>query len=132
MNAVDTNVLVRLLMADDTSQTAAARALFESSPIWIGKTVLLETVWVLRSAFDLDEKSIARVLSWLVTIRGVAVEDEFAVLEALRLVGQGLEFADALHVASRPAGIAFQSFDLKFVKRAKLAGVRNISTVSGT
>jgi predicted nucleic-acid-binding protein len=131
MNAVDTNVLVRLLMADHASQTAAARALFESSPVWIGKTVLLETVWVLRSAFDLDEKSIAEVISWLVTIRGVTVEDEFAVREALRLVVQGLEFADALHVASRPAGAIFQSFDQKFVKRARLAGVRNISTVSG-
>jgi predicted nucleic-acid-binding protein len=132
MNAVDTNILVRLLMADDPRQTAAARALFESSPVWIAKTVLLETVWVLRSAFGLDEKSIAVVLSWLVTIRGVSIEDELAVLEALKLTGQGLEFAGALHAASRPAGVAFQSFDRKFVKRAKLAGVRNIVTVSGT
>jgi len=91
---------------------------FESS--WIGKTVLPETVWALRSAFDLDEKSIAGVICWLVTIRGVTVE-----------VAQGLEFADALHVASRPAGAGFRSFDQKFVERATLADVRNISTVSG-
>lgn len=132
MNAVDTNVLVRLLTADDAKQTAAAKALFESGPVWIGKTVLLETAWVLRSTFELDEKSIAEVISQLVTVRGVSVEDESAVLEALKLVAQGLEFADALHVTSRPAEAAFQSFDQKFVKRAKLAGIRNISTVSGT
>ena len=42
MTAVDTNVVVRLLTGDDPAQEAAARALFESGPIWIAKTVLLE------------------------------------------------------------------------------------------
>ena len=48
MIAVDTNVLVRLLTGDEPEQAAAARRLFASEAIWIGKTVLLETGWVLR------------------------------------------------------------------------------------
>ncbi|HVY91548.1 MAG TPA: type II toxin-antitoxin system VapC family toxin [Bryobacteraceae bacterium] len=130
MNAVDTNILVRLLTADDVRQTAAARALFQSGPIWIGKTVLLETAWVLRSAYGLDEREIAETVARLLTVPGVIVEDDSAVLQAMQLVIHGLEFADALHLTSRPAGAGFQSFDEKFVKRAKHAGVRNISTVS--
>lgn len=111
-------------------QTSAARALFQSGPIWIGKTVLLETAWVLRSAYGLDERKIAETVSRLSTVPGVIVEDESAVLEAMQLVIHGVEFADALHLTSRPAGAGFQTFDEKFVKRAKHAGVRNISTVS--
>lgn len=54
MIAVDTNVLVRLLTADDPKQLAAARSLFASDPIWVAKTVLLETGWVLRSLYGFE------------------------------------------------------------------------------
>jgi len=47
--AVDTNVVVRLLVNDDERQAAVARRLFESDEIWIGVTVLLEAAWVLES-----------------------------------------------------------------------------------
>ena len=55
MIAVDTNVLVRLLTGDDLKQAAAARSLFAAGPIWIAKTVLLETAWVLRSLYGFEE-----------------------------------------------------------------------------
>ena len=50
MIAVDTNVVVRLLAQDDPKQ-AAARTLFAAGPIWIAKTVLLETEWELRTVY---------------------------------------------------------------------------------
>jgi hypothetical protein len=50
-SAVDTNVLVRLLTQNDHKQSAAARSLFASGPIWIAKTVLLETGRVLNLLF---------------------------------------------------------------------------------
>ncbi len=58
MIAVDTNVLVRLLTGDDHKQAAAARFVFENNPIWIAKTVLLETSWVLRSLYGFEESAI--------------------------------------------------------------------------
>ena len=58
MVAVDTNVLVRLLTGDDSRQETAARSLFAREPIWIAKTVLLETGWVLRSLYGFEESSI--------------------------------------------------------------------------
>jgi predicted nucleic-acid-binding protein len=48
--AVDTNVIVRLLTQDDRKQAAAAAAIFATEDVWIAKTVLLETAWVLKSA----------------------------------------------------------------------------------
>lgn len=53
MVAVDTNVLVRLLVNDDARQARRARALFEREEIFISPTVLLESEWVLRSAYGL-------------------------------------------------------------------------------
>jgi hypothetical protein len=49
---------------------------------------------------------------------------------ALTLVGQGLEFTDALHLSNIPDGIGFASFDEALVKRATRAGVAGVSSLS--
>ncbi len=54
MVAIDTNVLVRLLTGDDKTQYNASRKLFDDGIIFISDSVLLETEWVLRAAFDLS------------------------------------------------------------------------------
>ena len=131
MTAVDTNVLVRLLTGDDPKQEAAARSLFAAGPIWIAKTVLLETGWVLRSLYGFDEGAIRDAFMKLLGLQNVHAEDEESVAAALALTEQGIEFADAMHLCSRPPGSNFVSFDHAFVRRAKRAGVRDISGVSG-
>ncbi|MBI3210938.1 MAG: type II toxin-antitoxin system VapC family toxin [Candidatus Solibacter usitatus] len=107
MIAVDTNVLVRLLTGDDPVQAAAARSLFASGPIWIAKTVLLETVWVLRRLYGFEVDTIQAALRRLLGLKNVHAEDESAVAAALELTARGMEFADALHVHSRPRGAVF-------------------------
>jgi predicted nucleic-acid-binding protein len=58
MIAVDTNVLVRLLTEDDPDQAKRAARLFGENEIFIPKTVMLETEWVLRHAYGVDRKGI--------------------------------------------------------------------------
>ena len=53
MRAVDTKVLVRPVTRDDAKQTAAAEA-FVSRGAWVSHLVLLETVWVFDSVFELE------------------------------------------------------------------------------
>jgi predicted nucleic-acid-binding protein len=129
MTAVDTNVLVRLLTADHPEQAAAARSVFSSGPVWVAKTVLLETAWVLRSLYGFEERMIRDAFSKLLGLDNLQVEDEPAVASALALTDHGIEFADALHLSSRPAGVAFVSFDRSFVRRAQRAGAPAVSTV---
>ena len=129
MVAVDTNVLVRTLTGDDRKQSEAARALFAAGPIWIAKTVLLETAWVLRSLYGFENAQIRDALTRLLGLHSVHVEDEWSIAAALALAAQGVELADALHLSSRPPGVAFVSFDRTFVQRAKRAGVARISAV---
>jgi predicted nucleic-acid-binding protein len=130
MTAVDTNVVVRLLTGDDPKQAAAARALFASEPIWIAKTVLLETGWVLRSLYGFEESAIRDAFIKLLGLKNVQIEDESSVAAALALTAHGIEFADALHVSSKPPGAAFVSFDQAFVRRAMRAGIAGVSGVA--
>jgi predicted nucleic-acid-binding protein len=130
MTAVDTNVLVRLLTDDDRQQAAMSRSLVESESVWIAKTVLLETEWVLRGACGFDKGAIHEAFTRLLGLRNVHVEDEPAVAAALALTVHGIEFADALHLASRPRGASFVSFDRSFVRRATRAGVGSVYIVA--
>jgi predicted nucleic-acid-binding protein len=132
MIAVDTNVLVRLLTGDDPEQEAIAHSLFASESVWIAKTVLLEASWVLRSLYGFDEAAICKVFLKLLGLRNVYAEDESSVAAALALVAEGVEFADALHFASRPQGAKFCSFDKVFIRNAKRAGAQDLADVSET
>lgn len=59
MIALDTNVVVRLLVDDDPIQTRRARKLLETRSALVLPTVLLETEWVLRGAYGIGRPAIA-------------------------------------------------------------------------
>jgi len=130
MTAVDTNVVVRLLTGDDPKQAAAARSLFAAGPIWIAKTVLLETSWVLKSVYGLEDGPVRDALTKLVGLKNVHAEDKPSIAAALALTAHGIELADALHLTSRPPGAAFVSFDRSFVRRANRAGADSVGVLS--
>ena len=127
MRSVDTNIVVRFLARDDEHQFRLANATLQSGDVWIAKTVLLETEWVLRSRYRLSPGEVHLALSELLGLPGMAIEDPRNVAYALELFGHGLEFADALHLASRPDGASFITFDEALVRRAKKAGATRVS-----
>jgi len=129
MLAADTNVLVRMLAADDARQHAEATTLFVNGEIWIAKTVLLETVWVLRKEYGFEHRVVGDAVGKLLGLSNVHVEDEESVLAALSLMGSGIDFADAIHLCSKPRGCTFVSFDKALVKRAKRAGLTGVSGI---
>jgi predicted nucleic-acid-binding protein len=130
MTAADTNILVRFLTEDDQEQAAAARRLFAAGPVWLSKTVLLETAWVLRSIYGFEEAEIRQAFVKLLGLPNVHAEDARAVAAALALAAQGVELADAVHLSSRPAGAAFATFDKALARRARRAGENGISVLS--
>ncbi|SPE28629.1 Twitching motility protein PilT [Candidatus Sulfopaludibacter sp. SbA3] len=130
MTAVDTNILVRLLVEDDAKQAAEARAILAAGPVWIAKTVFLETAWVLGRLYGLDRGAVRDAFDTLLGLENVQVEDEPAVAEALALMAHGIDFADAFHLSSRPPGVLFVSFDRSLVRRAQKAGVQRVAEVA--
>jgi len=119
MIAVNTNVLVRFFVRDNAEQSARAAALIQQEEIWISKTVLLETEWVLRSLYGFSPQSVAEALRRLAGLGTVLLEDELAVAKALDWLSRGLDFADALHLASVGNAKQFATFDRKLAKQAK-------------
>lgn len=51
MIAFDTCILVRFLADDDKEQADSAEVLLADNTVFLPKTVLLETEWVLRSRY---------------------------------------------------------------------------------
>jgi predicted nucleic-acid-binding protein len=132
MTAVDTNLVVRLLTQDDRKQAAIASAVFATEEVWIAKSVLLETAWVLETVYGFGATAIRGALLLLLGLPNVRMEDEEAVARAIDLIAKGLDFADALHLVSRPAGVSrlagvrFVSFDKALVRRAQRADVVDV------
>jgi len=120
-------MLVRLLTGDDPEQAAASRVVFADGPVWIAKTVMLEAERVLRSAYGFERGPVREAFTGLPGLSNVQVEDAATVARALELMRHGVDFSDALHWNSRPAGVSFVSFDKEFVRRAKRAGAKGVS-----
>ncbi len=121
MVAVDTNVLVRLLTGDDAGQTKRAAALFKKETIFIPKTVLLETEWVLRRLYRLECGVVMSAFHQLSGLPNVGLEQPLVVAQALRWCEAGMDFADALHLASSHPASKFATFDGQMKKVAPTA-----------
>ena len=105
MPALDTNVLVRYVVQDDTAQLAAAKRLItrcveEGQSIFVPVTVVLELEWVLRASFGYAKEDVLQVLSSLFSAAELILESERALEVALQLYREGsADFADCLHIA---------------------------------
>ena len=127
MPAVDTNILVRFITRDNEEQAQRARRVLLTGGVWISKTVILETEWVLRDAYGYDRGAMYEAFSSLLGLPGIHVEDEPGITRAMELFRAGLDLADALHVASRPAGVAFVTFDRQLISRSARAAVPDVT-----
>jgi predicted nucleic-acid-binding protein len=124
LRAVDTNVLVRLIVDDDPAQADAAQRAMASESVFVPKTVVLELEWVLRSVYELSSTTIATVIEGLLSAADVLVEDATAISRAVAWFKDGLDLADALHLASSSHVGAFITFDAAMRRRAAAMGVR--------
>ena len=82
MRAVDTNVLVRILVQDDPDQMAAAER-FVSRGAWVSHVVLAEAVWVLEITYGRTRHQIATIVEGLLSHGDLAIQDPEVVHDAL-------------------------------------------------
>ena len=128
MIALDTNVLARYYVASSDApsqkQSAAARKLLESGKsLFVSKTVVLELEWVLRGYYKSPTQDVLAVLTHLLGMPNLQVEDRVAVELATVALGDGFDFADALHHASSRHCSSVATFDdKKFARRASAKG----------
>lgn len=114
MQAVDTNLLVRLIVRDEPAQLAAAEA-FVARGAWVSHLVLVETVWVLDAVYRRTPGQIAAAVRLLLDHRQLTLQDADIVEAALqRFRGRAApDFSDCLvvEVARRAGHLPLGSFD---------------------
>ncbi|MBY0271422.1 MAG: type II toxin-antitoxin system VapC family toxin [Burkholderiales bacterium] len=126
MIALDTNVVVRFLVNDEAAQARRARALIKTNAVFVPMTVLLETEWVLRGGYGLPRAEVVRLLRALLGLPDLVMEDPQRIARALDWHEEGIDFADALHLASSSGAERFTTFDQKLVKAAKKLDVTKV------
>lgn len=119
MIAVDTNVLVRYLAGDDDAQRTRVLRLFEEELLFVPVTVLLEAEWVLRAIYRLRPNRIMKGFEALAGVQTVTLQSRQEVLRAIAWCSGGLDFADALHLATAREATRLLTLDRAFIKRSK-------------
>lgn len=128
MIAIDTNVLVRALIDDPSApkQSKLAQNLVaEAGGAWVSQVVLVETVWVLESAYRFDRADILSALETLGRYPGIELEAYERVDRALSLYSDGhTDFADCLILAGAlERRLILHTFDRKL---GRLHGAKEI------
>lgn len=121
MIALDTNVLVRVLVDDPDAArqcTAARRLVAAADTLWLPLIVTAETLWVLHRSYKLPKPAIAAALGELLAHPRYRLESEALLRAALaHFIASPIEFGDALALASsEAAGALLHSFDRKLGK----------------
>jgi predicted nucleic-acid-binding protein len=118
--AIDTNLLVRLVTDDDPDQARrAAVAIDACEACFVPLTVSLELEWVLRGAYRLSTEAVVDAFEGLLGVRHLHFEQEPTVRSALALLRQGLDFADALHLLSSGSCAVLLSFDRALIHQVE-------------
>jgi predicted nucleic acid-binding protein len=127
MAALDTNVVIRLMVGDEARQARAAERLVATEPCTVSMSVLMECEWVLRACYALQSPEIEASLRDLLTLENISAADSVLAQRVLDAYAKGLDFADALHAAQCPDGERFVTFDKLLARGASKAGLRGVT-----
>jgi len=116
--AIDTNIIVRIAVEDDPQQTEAAQRLLVSEHCYVAASVVLESVWVLKNVYKQGIPEISRLLQGVLDSQTLTVERADDVQTALNWYVAGLDFADAMHLATADKCRLLATFDRSFVRNA--------------
>ena len=121
MRAVDTNLLVRLLVRDDATQVTTAEAFVENGA-WVSHLVLVETLWVLDAVYERSAAQIAKAIKLLLNHNSLTLQDADVVASALESyqARPSLGFSDCmvLEIARKAGHLPLGTFDKGLAKLA--------------
>ena len=115
---IDTNILIRLIVDDNQSDTA--RSVFNNADsVTIPTHVFCEFIWVLRSKYSAKSNHIAQVIRDFLNAKKV-ICDNAEISAGLEMLEAGGDFADGVNAYSgmlmAPPRSVFVSFDKQAVQ----------------
>jgi predicted nucleic-acid-binding protein len=119
MRAVDTNVLVRLLVRDDLDQVKVAES-FIAPGAWVSHLVLAEALWVLDAVYQRTAEHIAAAVDRLLNHKELTIQDAEVVANALEQFKKrpslGFTACLVLEIARKAGHIPLGTFDRNLSK----------------
>jgi predicted nucleic-acid-binding protein len=126
MRAVDTNLLVRLLVRDDAAQVKAAEE-FVAGGAWVSQLVLAETIWVLDAVHERSAAQLAAAVEMLLNHEQLTIQEADVVQRALEQfrARPALGFSDCLvlEIARKAGHVPLGTFDRAL---SKLEGTQRV------
>ena len=126
MRAVDTNILVRLVVRNDPAQVHAAEE-FIAGGAWVSHLVLAETAWVLDAVYERTAQQIGTAVDMLLNHKELTLQDAEVVASALENFRKRplLGFSDCLvvEIARKAGNLPLGTFDRDL---AKVDGVQRL------
>ena len=114
MRAVDTNVVVRLIVRDQPKQAAAADDCVAKGA-WVSLLALAETTWVLSAVYDRRPEEIAAAIELLLAHQHLTLQDPDIVSAALAHFSKkpALSYSDCLlrEIARKAGHLPLSTFD---------------------
>ena len=119
MRAVDTNVLVSLVVRDNADQVRVDEQ-FVASGAWVSHLVLTETMWVLDAVYERTPEQIATAADMLLNHEQISIQDADVVSAAIESFRKrpSLGFSDclALEIARKVGHLPLGTFDRELAK----------------
>jgi predicted nucleic-acid-binding protein len=119
MRAVDTNILVRLVVRDDPRQISAAES-FAARGAWVSHLVLAETTWVLDAVYERTPEQIAIAVDMLLNHEHLTIQDADVVSRALehfrKRPASGFSDCLVLEIARQAGHLPLGTFDRELAK----------------
>jgi len=121
MRAVDTNVIVRIVVRDDPGQFRAAEQ-FAAGGAWLSHMVLAEATWVLDAVYQRTAQQIAAAIDVLLDHKDFTLQDSDVVAAALEEFKErpALGFSECLvlEIARKPGHLPLGTFDRRLIRLA--------------
>ena len=124
MTFIDTNIFLRFFLEDHVTHYEPAKKLLLKAAkgrgqFFTSSVVFLEVYWVLKSHYRKRNPEIKRVLSAMLNMDFLYLEERSVLSKTLTLIDQGFDFADAYNLAYAESFEAteFKTFDKKLAKK---------------
>lgn len=122
MISLDSSVLLRYITKDHAQLSPVALAIVTNNACFVSKVALMEMVFTLESFYQRGRSEIVTALRTLFGLTTVTIESQSVTAHAVIWYAEGLDFGDAMILASSGDCDRVASFDRDFQRLAAKVG----------
>lgn len=118
MISLDTSILVRYVTKDHPRLSPLALEIIANNACFVSKAALMEMVFTLESVYRKSREEIVTALRTIFGLTTVRIESQGASAHAISCYADGMDFGDAMILASSAGADKVATFDRDFQRRA--------------